>query len=82
MKQIRDWTAKEKEVTFILNGKDDLGKVQKNTVGIYSLLDAEKKAQDEARAEKEYLQPIWARAAKRRSYWSSAARACRKRWIG
>lgn len=60
--EIRDWTAKEREVTFILNGKDDLGKVQKNTVGIYSLLDAEKKAQDAARAEKEYLQPIWARA--------------------
>jgi hypothetical protein len=62
VKEIMGWTAKEREVTFILNGKDDLGKVQKNTVGIYSLLDAEKKAQDEARAEKEYLQPIWARA--------------------
>lgn len=60
--EIRDWTAKEREVTFILNGKDDLGKVQKNTVGIYALLDAEKKAQDAARAEKEYLQPLWARA--------------------
>jgi hypothetical protein len=62
VKEIMGWTAKEREVTFILNGKDDLGKVQKNTVGIYTLLDGEKKAQDEARAEKEYLQPIWARA--------------------
>ena len=33
----------------------------KNTVGIYALLEVEKKAQDAARFEKEYLQPIWAR---------------------
>jgi hypothetical protein len=54
--QIRDWTAKAEKITFQLGGKD------KNTVGIYDLVEAEKKAQDQARSEKDYLQPIWASA--------------------
>src|SRR5207253_2763564 len=57
------WTVKSEEITGILNGKKDAaGKPVKDTVGIYTLLDEEKKAQDQARFEKEYLQPIWARA--------------------
>ena len=52
VKEIRDWTDKAEGVAQVLNGKE---------VGIYALLDGEKKAQDQALFEKEYLQPIWAR---------------------
>jgi hypothetical protein len=59
-KELRDWTAKIRTITITLSGKDDTGKEVKNTLGIYSLLDAEKKAQDQAYFEKAYLRPIWA----------------------
>ena len=59
VKEIRDWTDKARAITFVLNGKDDAKK--EVTMGIYKLLDIEKKAQDQALFEKEYLQPIWAR---------------------
>ena len=49
-------------VRFLLGGKDDTGKPVSNTVGIYGLLEVEKQAQDQARFEKEYLEPIWASA--------------------
>ena len=58
VKELSDWIAKTKGITFILNGKDDLGKEQKNTVGIYALLEREKQAQDQAQLEKEYILPI------------------------
>ena len=60
LKQIREWIEKEQKITLTLTGKDDQGKQVKNTVGIYGLLELEKKAQDAARLEKDYLQPIWA----------------------
>jgi hypothetical protein len=63
--EIRDWIAKAQAITFLLSGKDDTGKQVKNAVGIYALLEVEKKAQDAARFEKEYLQPIWASALER-----------------
>jgi hypothetical protein len=50
--EIGDWTAKAQKITAQLDGK----------VGIYSLLETEKKAQEQARLEKEYLRPIWASA--------------------
>jgi len=60
IKSIRGWTDKAQAITFILNGKDDTNKAVKNTMGVYALLDVEKKAQDQAKFEKEYLEPIWA----------------------
>lgn len=60
LKQIREWIEKARAVTLTLTGKDDQGKQVKGTVGIYGLLELEKKAQDAARLEKDYLQPIWA----------------------
>jgi hypothetical protein len=65
VKQIRAWTEKARVITILLDGKDDTGKVAPNTVGIYALLEGEKKAQDQARFEKDYLQPIWAKARER-----------------
>jgi hypothetical protein len=62
VKEIRAWTDKAQKVTFLLGGKDDTGKLVNNTVGIYGLLEVEKQAQDQARFEKEYLEPIWASA--------------------
>lgn len=62
LKESADWIAKQKDVTFKLNGKDDTGKVVKT--GLYALLDNEKQAQDQARFEKEYLTPIWVEALK------------------
>jgi hypothetical protein len=53
VKRIREWTDKSEEVALLLSAKG---------TGIYALLDGEKKAQDQALFEKEYLQPIWARA--------------------
>jgi len=60
--EIGDKIAKAREITVVLNGKDDTGKVVPNTVGVYALIEGEKKAQDATLAEKEYLQPIWSRA--------------------
>jgi hypothetical protein len=62
VKEIRAWTEKARTITILLDGKDDTGKAAPNTVGIYALLEGEKKAQDQARFEKDYLQPIWANA--------------------
>ncbi len=59
-KEIRKWTEEAKDITFQLNGKDDTGKVVK--LGLYALLEVENKAQAQARFEKEYIQPFWARA--------------------
>lgn len=59
-KDVRKWTEATKDITFQLTGKDDAGKVVAR--GLYSLLEEEKLAQDQALFEKEYLQPIWARA--------------------
>jgi hypothetical protein len=61
-KEILDWTNKAQGITFLLTGKDILDKDVKNYKGIYALLEVEKQAQDQAKFEKEYLQPIWARA--------------------
>jgi hypothetical protein len=52
VKEVGKWVAKAQEITNALGGK----------TGIYDLLETEKKAQDQARFEKEYLQPIWASA--------------------
>lgn len=59
VKQVRKSTEATKAVTFRLNGKDDAGKEVQ--AGLYTLLENEKNAQDLLRAEKDYLQPIWAR---------------------
>jgi hypothetical protein len=62
VKETSGWIEKEKAVTFLLNGKDDAKKDVKTTKGIYALLEVEKAAQDQAKFEKDYLQPVWARA--------------------
>jgi hypothetical protein len=61
-KELREWTEKAEKITALLNAKDKDGQRRKDAVGIYDLLEVEKKAQDQADAEKEYLQPIWAQA--------------------
>jgi hypothetical protein len=60
--KLREWTDKAEKITVLLNAKDKDNKRRKDAVGIYDLLEGEKKAQDQADAEKEYLQPIWVRA--------------------
>jgi len=58
--EIKDLTEKEKELTVNLNGKkDEDGKVVK--VGMYELLEKEKKTQEQVKVESEYLQPLWVR---------------------
>jgi hypothetical protein len=58
--EIKDLTEKEKELTENLNGKkDETGKAVK--VGMYELLEREKKTQEQLKAEAEYLQPLWVR---------------------
>lgn len=59
---IEAWVAKEKELTLKLIGvRDDQGKVVK--MGVYDLLEEEKRAQDQARYERdEYLEPRTVRA--------------------
>ncbi len=59
---INKWTEAAQKVTFELNGKDATGKKVPNFLGIYDLLDLEKKAQDQALAEKDYLEPVWTRS--------------------
>jgi hypothetical protein len=56
--EIDNLIKKEKELTVNLNGqKDEDGKVVK--VGMYELLEREKKTQEQIRAESDYLQPLW-----------------------
>jgi hypothetical protein len=51
--------AKEEQLTFVLNGKDKLGKVVKERAGLYTLLEIEADKQNKAKFEKEYLLPRW-----------------------
>jgi hypothetical protein len=56
--EIDNLIKKENELTVNLNGqKDEDGKVVK--VGLYELLEREKKTQEQIRAESDYLQPLW-----------------------
>jgi hypothetical protein len=56
--EIRKLNEQEKELTVKLNDqKDEKGNVVK--VGIYGLLDIEKKRQDQVAEEMEYLRPLW-----------------------
>jgi hypothetical protein len=56
--ELNDLIKKENELTSNLNGqKDEEGKVVK--VGMYELVEREKKTQDQIRAESDYLQPLW-----------------------
>ncbi len=56
--EIDNLINKEKELTTNLNGqKDEDGKVVK--VGLYELVEREKKTQEQIRAESDYLQPLW-----------------------
>jgi hypothetical protein len=58
--QIKELTEKEKGLTETLNGlKDETGKAVK--VGMYELVEKEKKTQEQVKAETEYLQPLWVR---------------------
>ncbi len=62
LKETSEWLEKQKDVTEKLNGPGEKGKVEKR--GLYVLLENEKKAQDQARFEIEYLTPLWVSAKK------------------
>lgn len=62
IKETSEWLEKQKDVTEKLNVKGEKGKVEK--IGLYVLLENEKKAQDQARFEMEYLTPQWVSAKK------------------
>jgi|GEM_PF-2972647 len=51
--------GEEEKLTFILNGKDKLGKLVKDNPGLYTLLEIEAQKQNAAKVEKEYLLPRW-----------------------
>jgi len=54
-----DWTAKHAIISKVLNGgKDD--KTGDPYPGLYDLIEEEKRAQDEAKKELDYLEKIWA----------------------
>lgn len=58
IKKGEDWTAKHAILTLVLNGgKDDKGEAYP---GLYELIEEEKRAQDEAKKELDYLEKIWA----------------------
>jgi hypothetical protein len=59
-KEIKDLTEKQEVLTVNLNGhKDPKGNVDK--VGMYKLLEDEKRRQEQVKEETEYLQPLWVR---------------------
>jgi hypothetical protein len=58
--EIAGWIAKEKDLTFKLTGRDDTDKIGKT--GLYTLLEEETKALNQARFEKDYLEPLTVRA--------------------
>jgi hypothetical protein len=55
--EIKDWLAKQQDLTFKLNGKDDTGKVVK--IGLYALLEDQAKEQAQTRFEMRYIEPLW-----------------------
>jgi hypothetical protein len=57
-KAVREITEKTKEITYTLTGKDDAG--EQVRPGLYDLIDREYKTQVANKAEREYLQPMWA----------------------
>ena len=57
--EINDLIGQEEKLTFILNGKDKLGKLVKDKPGLYTLLEIEAQKQNAAKVEKEYLLPRW-----------------------
>jgi len=59
-KGILKWTTDAQKITFALTGKDDKG--NKVKAGLYELLEREFEEQRQAKYEKDYLQPNWARA--------------------
>lgn len=54
------WSIKAKEISSALTGKNDKGDREKS--GLYDLLEREFEAQRQAKLEKDYLIPNWARA--------------------
>lgn len=55
--EIRKLSEEEKTITISLNGDPGAG-----TVGLYQVLDTESKLQGRLKAEKDRIQPLWARA--------------------
>jgi hypothetical protein len=57
--EVRKWTEKDAQTSFLLTGKVEDGKQQH---GMLELLDQEFKTQQRLREEKDYLLPLWAAA--------------------